>query len=136
MIKLVTPFLTTSAIVIDVPTMNHIIIVDTDANVRRILSLINLFDSEETKTKKPQVYVYHIQNSKAKDIATILQQAFSATTVVMPATTTTTTVTTATSTTTPGSVNRPPRRQMIYRTVCRQVVSWACQVGVPQIPAP
>jgi type II secretory pathway component GspD/PulD (secretin) len=110
MIKLVTPFLTTSAIVIDVPTMNHIIIVDTDANVRRILSLINLFDSEETRTKKPQVYVYHIQNSKAKDIATILQQAFSATTVVMPATTTTTTVTTATSTTTPGSVAPQPGR--------------------------
>jgi type II secretory pathway component GspD/PulD (secretin) len=111
MIKLITPFLTTSAIVVDVPTMNHIILVDTDANVRRILSLINLFDSEETKTKKPQVYVYHIQNSKAKDIATILQQAFSATTVVMPASTSTATVTTGTSTTTtPGSIAPQPGR--------------------------
>ena len=111
MIKLVTPFLTTSAIVIDVPTMNHIILVDTDANIRRILSLINLFDSEETKTKKPQVYVYHIQNSKAKDIATILQQVFTTTTIVMPASTTTTTVTTGTSTmTTPGSAAPQPGR--------------------------
>jgi type II secretory pathway component GspD/PulD (secretin) len=91
MVKLVTPFLTTSAIVIDVPTMNHIVIVDTDANVRRILSLIKMFDSEETRAKKPQVYVYHRQNSKAKAVAAILQQAFATTTVVMPATTTTTT---------------------------------------------
>ena len=113
MIKLITPFLTTSAIVIDVPTMNNIILVDTDANVRRILSLVNLFDNEETRTKKPQVYVYHIQNSIVKDIATILQQAFAATTVVMPASTTTTTVTTGTSTstsTTPGSVAPQPGR--------------------------
>ena len=112
MIKLITPFLTTSAIAIDVPTMNHIILVDTDANVRRILSLINLFDNEETKTKKPQIYVYHIQNSKAKDVATILQQAFSTTTVVMPASTTTTTVTAGTSTstsTTPGSIAPQPQ---------------------------
>jgi type II secretory pathway component GspD/PulD (secretin) len=113
MIKLVTPFLTASAIVIDVPTMNHIILVDTDANIRRIVSLINLFDSEETKTKKPQIYVYHIQNNKAKDVAAILQQAFAATTVVMPASTTTTTVTTGTSTstsTTPGSIAPQPGR--------------------------
>ena len=112
-IKLVTPFLTTTAIVIDVPTMNNIILVDTDANVRRILGLINLFDNEDTKTKKPQVYVYHIQNSKAKDVAAILQQAFAATTVVMPASTTTTTVTTGTSTstsTTPGSMTPQPGR--------------------------
>jgi general secretion pathway protein D len=113
MIKLVTPFLTASAIVVDVPTLNHIILVDTDANVRRILSLINLFDSEETKSKKPQVYVYHIQNSKAKDVAAILQQAFATTTVVMPASTTTTTVTTGSSTstsTTPGSMAPQPGR--------------------------
>jgi type II secretory pathway component GspD/PulD (secretin) len=103
MIKLVTPFLTTSAIVIDVPTMNHIILVDTDANIRRILSLIKLFDSEETRAKKPQVYVYHIQNSHAKDVATILQQVFSTTTVIMPATTSTVTTGTSTSTTTTTS---------------------------------
>jgi general secretion pathway protein D len=114
MIKLVTPFLTSTAIAIDVPTMNHIILIDTDANIRRILSLIKLFDNEETKSKKPQIYVYHIQNSTAKDIATILQQAFAATTVVMPASTTTTTVTTGTSATPmPGSVVPQPVRPPI-----------------------
>jgi general secretion pathway protein D len=107
MIKLIAPFLTTSAIVVDVPTMNHIILVDTDANVRRILSLIKLFDSEETRAKKPQVYVYHIQNSHAKDVATILQQVFSTTTVIMPATTSTVTTGTSTSTTTTSSPTIP-----------------------------
>ncbi len=112
MVKLVTPFLTATAIAIDVPTMNHIIVVDTDANIRRILSLIRMFDSEETRAKKPQVYVYPIQNSKAKDVATILQQAFSTTTVVMPATTTTTTVSTGTSTTGTTSPMMPQPQQV------------------------
>lgn len=75
-VKLITPFLTTTAVVIDVPNINHIILVDTDANVRRLLKLIDLFDSEQTRKKKPQVFVYHVQNSKAKDIANILQQVF------------------------------------------------------------
>jgi len=75
-VKLITPFLTTTAAVIDVPNINHIMLVDTDSNVKRLLKLINLFDSEQTKKKKPQVYVYHVQNGKAKDIAGILQQVF------------------------------------------------------------
>lgn len=75
-VKLITPFLTTTAVVIDVPNINHIMLVDTDANIRRLLKLIDLFDSEQTKKKKPQVFVYHVQNSKAKDIANILQQVF------------------------------------------------------------
>lgn len=99
MVKLVTPFLTPTAVVIDVPTMNHIIIVDTDANVKRILNILSFFDSIETKMKKPQVYVYHIQNSKAKDVAGILQQIFGTSTVVTSASTTTTTTFTGTSST-------------------------------------
>ncbi|MDD3845047.1 MAG: secretin N-terminal domain-containing protein [Syntrophorhabdaceae bacterium] len=75
-IKLITPFLTTTAVVIDVSSINHIMLVDTDANVKRLLKLIDLFDSEQTRKKKPQVFVYHVQNSKAKDIANILQQVF------------------------------------------------------------
>lgn len=109
MIKLVTPFLTTSAIAIDVPTMNHIILVDTDANIRRIVNLIKVFDSEETRAKKPQIFVYHIQNSHAKDVATILQQAFSTTTIVMPAATTTVTTSTSTTTTPGGPVTPQPQ---------------------------
>ncbi len=75
-IRLITPFITTSAVVVDVSSINHIILVDTDSNVRRLLRLIDLFDNEQTKKKKPRVYVYHVQNNKAKDIANILQYIF------------------------------------------------------------
>lgn len=73
-IKLITPFLTQTAVVIDLPNINHIVIVDTDSNIKRLLTLINFFDGEQTKLKKPQVSVYNIQNGKAKDVAAILQQ--------------------------------------------------------------
>ncbi len=73
-IKLITPFLTQTAVIIDLPNINHIVIVDTDSNVKRLLTLINFFDGEQTKLKKPQVSVYNIQNGKAKDVAAILQQ--------------------------------------------------------------
>ncbi len=117
MIKIITPFLTTTAIVIDVPTMNSVIIVDTDANVRRILNIIKIFDSQDSKTKKPQVHVYNILNSKAKEVAAILQQVFGTSTTVMPSTTSatsTSTVTTSTSTSTTNPMQpqaqpvRPP----------------------------
>jgi type II secretory pathway component GspD/PulD (secretin) len=75
-VKLMTPFVSTSAVIVDVPKTNHIIIVDTDSNIKRLLQLINIFDSEQQKRKGPQVYVYHVQNSKAKDISTLLQQIF------------------------------------------------------------
>ena len=105
MIKVVIPFLTASAIAIDIPTTNHIILVDTDANIRRILNVINFFDSEQTKKKKPQVFVYHLQNNKARDVATILQQVFSTPAIGTASSPSTTTVTTSTSTT-PGSTTQ------------------------------
>ncbi len=73
-IKLITPFLTSTAVVIDLPNINYIILVDTDSNVKRLLTLISFFDGEQTKQKKPKVSVYNIQNGKAKDVAAILQQ--------------------------------------------------------------
>ncbi|HOD74979.1 MAG TPA: secretin N-terminal domain-containing protein, partial [Syntrophorhabdaceae bacterium] len=73
-IKFITPFLTATAVVIDVPNINYIILVDTDSNVKRLLTLISFFDGEQTKQKKPKVSVYNIQNGKAKDVAAILQQ--------------------------------------------------------------
>ncbi len=75
-LKLITPFASHNAVLIDVPKGNQIIIVDTDANVRRMLRLIEVFDNDKLKQRKPQVFVYQVQNSKAKDIATILQQIF------------------------------------------------------------
>ena len=80
LVKLLTPFASTSAVIVDVPKINHIIIVDTDASVKRLLELINFFDSEQQKKKGPQVFVYHVQNGKAKDIGTLLQQIFLGTT--------------------------------------------------------
>ncbi len=76
MVKLVTPFVSTNAVIVDVPKSNHIVIVDTDSNVKRLLRLINLFDNEQQKAKRPQVFVYNVQNGKAKDMATLLQQIF------------------------------------------------------------
>ena len=75
-IRLIAPFLSANALVVDVPKGNQIIIVDTDANVKRILRLVEVFDNEGVKQKKPQIFVYHCQNGKAKDIATTLQQMF------------------------------------------------------------
>ncbi|MCX5847541.1 MAG: hypothetical protein NTW12_14510 [Deltaproteobacteria bacterium] len=75
-LKLITPFSSNNAVLIDVPKGNQIIIVDTDANVKRMLKLIEIFDNEKLKQRKPQVFVYQVQNSKAKDIASLLQQIF------------------------------------------------------------
>ena len=90
-VKLVTPSLSTSAIVVDVPKINTIIVVDTDANVKRILSLVDIFDSEQQKKKRPQVFVYGVQNGKAKDITALLQQIFLGARAPTPTTATVTT---------------------------------------------
>lgn len=75
-LKLITPFASSNAVLIDVPKSNQIIIADTDASVKRLLKLVELFDNEKLKKRKPQVFVYQVQNSKAKDIAVLLQQIF------------------------------------------------------------
>lgn len=76
MVKLLTPFVSSNAVVVDVPKSNYIIIVDTDSNVRRLLKLIDLFDNEQQREKRPQVFLYHAQNTKAKDMTALLQQIF------------------------------------------------------------
>jgi type II secretory pathway component GspD/PulD (secretin) len=76
MIRVLTPFLSTNAVMVDVPKINYIIIVDTDANVKRLLQLVEIFDSERLKQIKPQVFVYPVRNGKAKDVAALLQQIF------------------------------------------------------------
>ncbi len=76
MIRVLTPFLSTNAVMVDVPKINYIIIVDTDANVKRLLQLVEVFDSEQLKQIKPQVFVYPVRNGKAKDVAALLQQIF------------------------------------------------------------
>jgi type II secretory pathway component GspD/PulD (secretin) len=76
MVRLLTPFLSKNAVIVDVPNSNYIVIVDTDSNVRRLLQMVNLFDNEQLKSVTPRVYVYPIQNGKAKDVANVLQQIF------------------------------------------------------------
>jgi type II secretory pathway component GspD/PulD (secretin) len=75
-VQLITPFVSANAVVLDVPKSNQVIIVDTDASIRRILNLIETFDNESQKRKRAQVFVYPVQNGKAKDIAGLLQQIF------------------------------------------------------------
>ncbi len=75
-IKLIGPFVSTNAVIVDVPKANHIIIADTDANVKRILNLIEYFDAEMKDKKGVRVFVYHVQNAKSKDIVAMLQQIF------------------------------------------------------------
>ncbi|SPQ00150.1 conserved exported hypothetical protein [Candidatus Sulfobium mesophilum] len=76
MVRVLTPFLSKNALIVDVPKSNYVILVDTDSNVKRLLELVKVFDSEELKAVKPQVFVYSVQNSKAKDVAALLQQIF------------------------------------------------------------
>jgi general secretion pathway protein D len=99
-IKLITPFLSANAVVIDVPKTNQIIIVDTDASVKRILQFLATFDNEQQKKKQAQVYVYAVKNGKAKNVANLLQQIFlgaqasrTSTTPDRPSSTTTTSTT-------------------------------------------
>ena len=76
MVRLLTPFLSANAVIIDVPKSNHVVIIDTDTNVKRLLRLVEIFDSENLKQIKPRVFVYAVQNGKAKEVASLLQQIF------------------------------------------------------------
>jgi general secretion pathway protein D len=76
MVRVLTPFLSKNAVIVDVPKSNYIIIVDTDANVKRLLQLVEIFDSEQLRQITPKVFVYSVQNSKAKDVASLLEQIF------------------------------------------------------------
>ena len=74
-IKILTPLLSQGGSVLDVPP-NFLILADTDANVKRLLQVVEIFDSEKLKLARPQVFVYPVQNGKAKDIGALLQQIF------------------------------------------------------------
>jgi len=75
MTKILTPLLSQGGSILDVPP-SFIIISDTDANIKRHLQVVEIFDSEKIRLARPQVFVYPVQNSKAKDIAALLQQIF------------------------------------------------------------
>jgi general secretion pathway protein D len=75
-LKLISNFASNNAVLIDVPKGNQLIIVDTDASVKRLLKLVEVFDNERLRQTKQQVFVYQLQNSKAKDTVAVLQQIF------------------------------------------------------------
>lgn len=75
LVRLITPFVSSNAVLIDVPKSNQVILVDTDSSVKRILQLVEIFDNENLR-KRVQVYVYPVQNGKAKDVSNMLQQIF------------------------------------------------------------
>jgi type II secretory pathway component GspD/PulD (secretin) len=118
-IKLITPFLSATAVVIDVPKTNQIIVVDTDASVKRILQFLSTFDNEQQKKKQAQVYVYAVQNGKAKNVANLLQQIFlgarSSTTTSIPERSAPTTTPTTQRPPTPQP-SRPPTSQQQLST--------------------
>jgi type II secretory pathway component GspD/PulD (secretin) len=126
-IKLITPFLSATAVVIDVPKTNQIIIVDTDASVKRILHFLATFDNEQQKKKQAQVYVYAVQNGKAKNVANLLQQIFlgarSPTTPSSPERSTTTT--------TPATP-RPPTPQPSQPAASQQQQSRPSGTSTPE----
>lgn len=106
-VKLITPFLSANAVVLDVPNSNQIIVVDTDASVKRILQLIGAFDNETQKKKRAQVYVYPVQNGKAADIASLIQQVFLGSKPPATGTTSAGTTSTAAKTGIPGAPSTP-----------------------------
>jgi general secretion pathway protein D len=74
-IKILTPLLSQGGSILDIAP-NFLIIDDTDANVKRLLQVVETFDSEKLRLAKPQIFVYPVQNRKAKDIVATLQQIF------------------------------------------------------------
>ncbi len=95
-IKLITPFLSTNAVVIDVPKTSQIIIVDTDASVKRYSSSWPP-STMSSRKKQAQVYVYAVQAGRPKMWQIFCSRSFwgpepaLATTSKRPQTTTTTT---------------------------------------------
>lgn len=73
--KILTPFITQGATMIDVPEQNFLIISDIDKNIKRMLEIIEFFDKVDyIEVARPNIYVYLLQNSKADHVASILQE--------------------------------------------------------------
>ena len=75
MAAILTPLLTQGGAIHDIPKKNILLLADTDANIKRLLQVVALFDVDTYKdATQPKVYVYALQNSKAEHVAKILQQ--------------------------------------------------------------
>jgi len=75
MASILNPLLTQGGAIYDVTKKNVLIIADTDANIRRLLQVVAMFDVDTYKdATQPKVYVYALQNTKAEHVAKIIQQ--------------------------------------------------------------
>ncbi|HMK43689.1 MAG TPA: secretin N-terminal domain-containing protein [Dissulfurispiraceae bacterium] len=75
MMSILQPLLTQGGAIYDISKRNILMIADTDANIRRLLQVVNTFDDNSYKSaSQPKIYVYPLQNSKAEHVAKILQQ--------------------------------------------------------------
>ena len=73
MTAILTPLLTQGGAIHDISKRNILIVADTDANVKRLLQVIARFDVDARNTpNQPRIYVYAVQNSKAKNVSDIL----------------------------------------------------------------
>ncbi|MBI5585298.1 MAG: hypothetical protein HY892_15910, partial [Deltaproteobacteria bacterium] len=133
MVKVLTPFLSTNALIVDVPKINYLILVDTDANVKRLLHLVEIFDSEQLKQIKPQVFVYPVQNSKAKDLASLLQQIYLGAKAPPAKTGATSTTTRAGSSTPSAPAIPPPSMQPAQTTIGSAVAGEALVSDITKI---
>ncbi|MBM4128757.1 MAG: hypothetical protein FJ243_01415 [Nitrospira sp.] len=111
-VKILTPLVSQGGTIFDIPPQ-FIIIADTDANTKRLLQVVEIFDSEKLRMTRPQVYVYPVQNSKAKDVANLLQQIFLGVKPAAPAPAKPVTPTT------PAPVTAPPGAEAIVSEVTR-----------------
>ncbi|MBF0516581.1 MAG: hypothetical protein HQK97_05605, partial [Nitrospirae bacterium] len=74
MMEIITPFLTTGAIIKEVPGKNCLIISDTDENIRRLLQIVNIFDDDAFKDVKVELFVF--KNLSVKDVIDDLKNTF------------------------------------------------------------
>ena len=115
MAAIITPLLTQGGAVHDISKRNILIIADTDSNVRRLLQVVATFDIDpKLSTNQPKIYVYSVQNSKAKSVSDILHHvllggatpATSASTSSSVKSTTGTSTSSTTSSSTPSAAPR------------------------------
>ncbi|WP_420264876.1 type II secretion system secretin GspD [Candidatus Magnetominusculus dajiuhuensis] len=74
MVEILTPFLSTGAVIKEVPGKNCIIISDTDENIQRLLQIVNIFDDDAFKDMKVELFVF--KNLSIKDVIDDLKNTF------------------------------------------------------------
>jgi len=73
MMNILQPLLTQGGTIYDLPKRNVLMIADTDANIRRLLQVVKMFDEDNYRSVYQQkIYIYPLQNSKADHVSKIL----------------------------------------------------------------